>query len=235
MTSQTFFLKYKFVIIVLFCVFVFLGYLFGKPLWEGIIQCYYLFSDREKVKIFIAAFGIGAPFAFMAIQILQVVLAPIPGEATGFIGGYIFGATKGFFYSCIGLSAGSLINFYIGRFLGKRYIRKLIPAAHLERFDLLVKHQSIFILFILFVFPGFPKDYLCIFLGLSLIPFKVFIVLAAIGRMPGTFMLNLQGAYLFQQMYLLSALIFGICIIIIILAYLYKDKLYNWIDRFNGK
>ena len=42
----------------------------------------------------------------MGMQILQVVLAPIPGEATGFIGGYLFGSIKGFIYSS--LASGQL-------------------------------------------------------------------------------------------------------------------------------
>ena len=66
---------------------------------------------------------------FMGIQILQVIFAPVPGEATGFIGGYLFGVLEGFLYSSLALAIGSWINFSIGRFLGVRYVRKMIPAA----------------------------------------------------------------------------------------------------------
>ena len=103
----------------------------------------------------------------MGIQILQVIFAPVPGEATGFIGGYLFGTIKGFLYSSIALTIGSWINFAIGRFFGERYVRKLIPPAKFEKFDRILKHQGVIIIFFLFVFPGFPKDYLCLFLGLS--------------------------------------------------------------------
>ena len=81
---------------------------------------------------------------------------------------------------------GSWINFAIGRFLGKRFVRRWIPAAKLERFNRLLKRQGIIVLLILFIFPGFPKDYLCLFLGLTAIPRNVFLVIASIGRMPGT-------------------------------------------------
>ncbi len=77
---------------------------------------------------------------------LQVIFAPVPGEATGFIGGYLFGTFKGFFFSSIGLTIGSWLNFIIGRFLGERYIRKLIPAGPLERFDKALKRQGIFVI-----------------------------------------------------------------------------------------
>jgi uncharacterized membrane protein YdjX (TVP38/TMEM64 family) len=225
----------KIIAVVVVCILVVLGYLYRIPLWEKVSVYYDIFTDREQTKAFIASFGKGAPVVFILIQILQVLLAPFPGEATGFIGGFLFGATKGFLYSSIGLTVGSLINFTIGRFLGKRFVRKLIPQAHLERMDNLVRHQGVIVLFGLFVFPGFPKDYLCLFLGLSAIPLKIFIILTAIGRMPGTLMLSLQGSYIFEQSYGWFAFIVSVCLVLIFLAYRYREGLYRWIEKFNGK
>lgn len=227
--------KLKILILVVICVAILLGYFYRIPIWGKIFQYYNFFSDRERVKAFITAFGPGAPVVFMMIQIFQVIFAPIPGEATGFIGGYLFGTAKGFLYSSIALTVGSWINFLIGRLLGKRYVRKLIPAEKLERFDLILKRQGVIIIFLLFILPGFPKDYLCFFVGLSVIPIKVFIILAAIGRMPGTFLLSLQGSKLFEQNYGVLAIIFGLCIIFAFLAYRYQESLYQWIARFNNK
>lgn len=225
----------KIIVVAVVSVLVVMGYLYRIPLWDKTTYYYGIFTDREQIKSFVTSFGTGAPVVFIIIQILQVLLAPFPGEATGFIGGFLFGATKGFFYSSIGLTVGSFINFTIGRFLGKRFVRKLIPPAKLERMDSIVKRQGVIVLFGLFVFPGFPKDYLCLFLGLSAIPLKVFILLAAIGRMPGTLMLSLQGSYIFEQRYGWFALILSVCLVLIFLAYRYREGLYNWIDKFNGK
>jgi len=225
----------KIIIVAVLCFLVVLGYLYRIPLWDKITHYYGIFTDREQIKSFVTSFGTGAPVVFIIIQILQVLFAPFPGEATGFIGGFLFGAIKGFCYSSIGLTVGSFINFIIGRFLGKRFVRKLIPPAKLERMDSIVKRQGVIVLFGLFVFPGFPKDYLCLFLGLSAIPLKVFILLTAIGRMPGTLMLSLQGSYIFEQRYGWFALILSVCLVLIFLAYRYREGLYNWIDKFNGK
>jgi uncharacterized membrane protein YdjX (TVP38/TMEM64 family) len=205
MTFKPFSGKYRILFVLVVCVLVVLGYLYRIPLWENVTYFYDIFTDREQIK--------GAPVVFIIIQILQVLLAPFPGEATGFIGGFLFGATKGFLYSSIGLTVGSLINFTIGRFLGKRFVRKLIPPVQLERMDKFVKRQGVIVLFGLFIFPGFPKDYLCLFLGLSAIPLKIFIILTAIGRMPGTLMLSLQGSYIFEQRYGWFALILSVCLV----------------------
>jgi len=204
-------------------------------LWEKTVYYYHLLSDRDQIKSFVASFGPWAPVIFILIQILQVIFAPIPGEATGFIGGFLFGTAKGFLYSSIGLTAGSWINFSIGRFLGTRYVRKLIPEAKLDRMDKMVRRQGTIVLFILFVIPGFPKDYLCLFLGLSTLPLKVFLIIVGIGRMPGTLILSLQGSYVFEQKYGLFALIMGFCLIFIFLGYKYREPLYRWLEKFNGK
>ncbi len=232
MTSNLFSGRSKVLVIVFVFALALLGYLYRKPLWEQATSYYVLFSDRALIKAYISSFGAGAPLVFIIIQISQVLLAPFPGEATGFIGGFLFGTGKGVLYSTIGLTAGSWINFSIGRFLGKRFVRKRIPPAHLDRMDNLVKRQGVLVLFSLFIFPGFPKDYLCLFLGLSALPLKVFILLAAIGRMPGTLMLSLQGAYVFEQKYELFALIFGLCLILIFLVYQYRERLYKWIEKY---
>ena len=235
MPGRLYLLRYKILTLSILIVILLLGYIYRIQIWEKIVEYFLVFSDREQIKNFITSFGAGAPVVFIIIQILQVLFAPVPGEATGFIGGFLFGTVKGFLFSSIGLAVGSCLNFLVGRFLGKRYIRRLIPDDYLGRFDAFLKRQGVVVIFILFVFPGFPKDYLCLFLGLSTLPLKVFIILATIGRMPGTFLLSLQGAYLFEQNYLVFALIFCLCIILSLLAYRYKEGLYKWLEKFNNK
>ncbi|MDJ0829641.1 MAG: VTT domain-containing protein [Desulfobacterales bacterium] len=196
---------------------------------------YAFITNREKVSQFIASFGFHAPLVFIGLQILQVILAPFPGEATGFIGGFLFGASQGFLYSSIGLTVGSWLNFLIGRLLGQHYIRKVIPAARLQKMDQLMKRQGVLVVFLLFVFPGFPKDYLCLFLGITAIPIKVFLLLSAFGRMPGTFMLSLQGASLFEKNYTLFVAITIICAMVVFVGYRYREKIYTWIDKMNSR
>ena len=209
--------------------------IFRHDIAAGLMTAYRWIADRDQVVQFVSAFGNGAPIAFMALQVLQVVLAPVPGEATGFIGGYLFGTVKGFVYSSIALAAGSWINFAIGRFLGRHYVRRWIPDEKLARFDHLLKRQGIIVLLILFVFPGFPKDYLCLFLGITAIPLKAFLLIASIGRMPGTFMLSLQGEYLFQKNYAVFTVVLGVTLLAAFLSIRYRETIYRWMEKLNRK
>jgi uncharacterized membrane protein YdjX (TVP38/TMEM64 family) len=89
------------------------------------------------------------------------------------------------------------------------------------------------VLFLLFVFPGFPKDYLCLFLGITTLPERPFMVMAVVGRMPGTLMLSLQGAMLFERMYGVFAVMLGGCALIALFGWRYRERLYRWIESMN--
>jgi uncharacterized membrane protein YdjX (TVP38/TMEM64 family) len=207
---------------------------FREPLLGVLSGAYNLLVESERFSAYVASYGSAAPLVFMGIQILQVILAPIPGEATGVIGGFLFGAFKGCLYSTIALAIGSWINFGIGRFLGKRWVRKIVPDHHLERFDHIIRHQGVLVVFILFLIPGFPKDYLCLIIGISTMPLRVFLILAGIGRIPGTLMLSLQGALVFEKNYFVLCVVVAVNLLIVFLGYRYRAALYRRIEKING-
>ena len=211
-----------------------LGILASTPaVWAEACRWYGLVTDREWMRATVESFGWAAPLVFIGIQVAQVIAAPIPGEATGFIGGYVFGTITGFIYSTIGLTIGSLINFAIGRMLGERFVRRLVSEERFSRIDRLINRQGIIALFIMFAIPGFPKDYLCLALGLSTLPVKLFALMTGVGRMPGTLMLSLQGAALYDRSYGLLAVVAGACLVLILLAYRYREALYQWVEKMN--
>jgi uncharacterized membrane protein YdjX (TVP38/TMEM64 family) len=191
-------------------------------------------TDREWVRDQVQSAGWAAPLVFIGLQVAQVIAAPIPGEATGFIGGYIFGAAQGFLFSSVGLTLGSMINFAIGRMLGRRYVRKLIPEKSFERLDRLINRQGVLVVFLMLLIPGFPKDYLCLVLGLSTLPPKLFVMLAALGRMPGTLLLSVKGAALYDQDYLLLGIVAGVALVLVLLAIIFRERLYRWLERFRA-
>ncbi len=158
-----------------------------------------------------------------------MVFAPIPGEATGFIGGYLFGVPLGMLYSTIGLSTGSMMAFFLGRWLEHKFVARVVSKETIEKFDFLMERQGTLIAFFLFVVPGFPKDYLCFILGLSTMSWKLFLLLSTVGRLPGTLMLTLQGAQVYKGNYLVTGLLLGLCLVLAGMLYYYREPLYQWL------
>jgi uncharacterized membrane protein YdjX (TVP38/TMEM64 family) len=215
-----------------------LGLLFWAFHYRGLLWgqvCHYsgLCADKQWIKSVLKAAGPLAPLIFILIQALQVVLAPIPGEATGFVGGYLFGAPLGLLYSTLGLTLGSVLAFLIARWLEEHYVKRWIPAEILQKFDFLMERQGALISFILFLLPGFPKDYLCFVLGLSRMPFKLFLLICVVGRIPGTLLLTLQGAKVYKGDYYSTLVILGLCLVLIVVLGYYREPVYRWIRRFD--
>ena len=125
---------------------------------------------------------------------LQVILAPIPGEVTGILGGFVFGQWLGLVYSTIGLTVGSLLAFGLGRWLGDAYVRHLVSEATWNKLGFIVEAEGTILCFIVYLIPGLPKDIVCYLFGLSPMPFWVFAVVSTLGRIPGTWVLSAQGA-----------------------------------------
>lgn len=202
-------------------------------LWGQVCHITGLCTDKQWVKSTLKAAGPLAPVVFILIQSLQVIFAPIPGEATGFIGGYLFGVPLGLLYSTIGLTLGSVGAFLIARWLEEHYVKRWIPAEILQKFEFLMERQGALVAFIFFLLPGFPKDYLCIILGLSRMPFKLFLLICTVGRLPGTLLLTLQGAKVYQGDYYSTAIILGLCLVLVLVLAYYREPVYRWIRRFD--
>ena len=206
-------------------------YLLVQLLWAWLAPYYVLVSDKEQMKAILEAGGALAPFLFISIQALQVIFAPIPGEATGFLGGYLFGIPLGLVYSTVGLTLGSAAAFLLGHWLEQRFVTRIVSRETMQRFDFLMEHQGALVAFILFLIPGFPKDYLCFILGLSPMDFLVFLVICTVGRIPGTLMLTIQGAEVSEGHYWSTLILVGACLLLAGLTYYFRETLYIWIRR----
>lgn len=205
-----------------------------REAYESFRETLRFFSNKARINAFVASFGSYAPFAFILLQILQVLFAPIPGEFSGFIGGYFFGIGLGFFYSTVGLSLGSLFAFWISRRFGMPFVRRFVGQEIMGKFDYLMEHQGALFSFIFFLIPGMPKDYFCYLLGLSPMHVLTFLVISSIGRIPGTLLLTLQGQAVRSEDYRAFFVVLGLALFSIVLTLIYRDRIENWLKHKNS-
>ncbi len=179
------------------CAAAFIGlvfYIYLAGAWRDVLHFYKFFLEGKKLKLFLASYGPYSAAVFTVVQALQVVVAPVPGEVTGFVGGLLFGKLYGTALSTVGLTAGALLAFYIARRLGSGFVRKIVRQEYFDRFDSFMStHKALNITFVFFLIPGFPKDSLCYLLGLTRMRYVDFILMNVFGRLPGTFLLCMQG------------------------------------------
>lgn len=193
------------------------------------------FSSKGRITRFLVSLGPYSAAVFILLQALQVVVAPIPGELTGVVEGYIYGTAFGLLLSTVGLTLGSWVAFELARILGKAFVEKFVKKEVLEKFNFLTTSTGAAISFLLFLFPGFPKDYLCFVLGLTPMRLGTFLILSTLGRIPGTYLLTVQGASIRSHEYFAAIVIMFISAAILFIVYLHRTDLFHWIRSIRGK
>jgi uncharacterized membrane protein YdjX (TVP38/TMEM64 family) len=189
------------------------------------------FTNRRLLTHFITEHRTNAVFIFIGLQILQVVAAPVPGEVTGFVGGVVFGTAGGILYSTIGLAVGSWLAFVLARMAGRPLVEKIVNPETITRYDYVMKHKGMFLTFLMFLIPGFPKDILCYLLGLGHMRQRDFLLVSTTGRLLGTVLLSLGGSFLRDERYGAFFTVLGISIIVILLVMIYRENIERWFRR----
>ncbi len=191
-------------------------------------------TRRHAAKRLVESAGALGPLVFIALQAAQVVISPIPGEATGIIGGWLFGTWLGFLYSTIGLTIGSVTAFWLGHLVGAPLVQRIGGPRWHRALDFVGHTGGELVSFILFLLPGFPKDYLSYLLGFSPMPLRVFILISTVGRMPGTFLLSAQGASWASDDRRFFWGVLALIGIIVVVAFLFRDRLLRALRHASG-
>ncbi|AAO36883.1 TVP38/TMEM64 family protein [Clostridium tetani] len=163
-----------------------IGAIFLYGAYEYYSQYFGVLKNPEEIKRIIMSYGHNSIIAFIALQVIQVVFFFIPGEIIQIAGGYIFDAFYGSLFSIIGITIGGGIVFSISRFFGKPFVEKIISNKHIKFFSKVLNSDKInYIVFILYLIPGIPKDVLAYICGISNVKFKDFLIYSSLGRLPG--------------------------------------------------
>ncbi len=193
------------------------------------------FLNKERLIRFLDSLGPATYIGFILLQIAQVVAAPIPGEVTGLLGGFLYGRFLGIILSTIGLTIGSYAAFTLSRIFGRPFVEKFVNKSITERFDYLLHKKGAFLAFMLFLIPGFPKDYFCYVLGLGHLSTLEFLVISGTGRLFGTVLLTIGGTYLRNHQYQKFYILMGVSLILFLVAMAFKDKLESLFRSWQSK
>jgi uncharacterized membrane protein YdjX (TVP38/TMEM64 family) len=190
-----------------------------------------IFENKDSFREYVESWGKMAPAAFIILQALQVVFAPIPGELTGAVGGFVFGAWANIIYSTIGLTFGSMAAFLSARIIGMPLVKLIVSRQSLDRFHFLTERRGAIISFFMFAIPGFPKDILSYILGLSPMGWLMFFWISTIGRIPGTIMLSYSGSAIYEEDWtLLIALAIG-CGLVFVVVFFQRERIEKWLRQ----
>lgn len=152
----------------------------GLFLWRsGFFQAA---ASQESLRAYIQQFSPYSHLCFFLVQLLSVVLAPIPSNITALVGSVMFGFWPAFLLTWGAVVLGSVIVFLLARVLGHKFVHQFVSEKVSGKYlDVIQRKRDVF-LFLAFLFPFFPDDLLCILAGLTDLSLKRFLILCLVAR-----------------------------------------------------
>ena len=187
-------------------------------------------TNKDEILDFVKSLGVLGPLAFIVIQVLQTVVAPIPGNVAGAIGGFLFG-WWGVLWTTIGSAIGFFIVFWLSRRFGRGFVEKIVKKTALEKFDYLAKEKGAFVFFLIFLIPGLPDDIVGYLAGLTAIPIKKLMAMAIIGRMPSVIATNMFGSGLGESDIRPVVIVAIVSAIILAIIAIKRESIMRWLRQ----
>ena len=167
----------------------------------------------------------------VVIQILQVVVAFIPGEFVELASGIMFGPVLGLVLCLIGLNIGTIIIFGLVKLLGKPFVDENVSDHNQKFLFLNNSNRTLIILFFIFLIPGIPKDILIYLVPLTKVKIWQFLIVSSVSRIPSILTSTIAGTSIINGDYLVAGIIMGISLILAIIGLIFNKQITNYIEN----
>lgn len=192
-------------------------------------------ETRLDFKNDVASMGLKGVFVVLILQILQIVVAVVPGQPMEIISGMLYGTWGGMLLCLVGILIGTTIVFYVVRKIGVSFIELFFSKEKIEE----LKNKKVFknpakfelLVFIIFVIPMIPKDIFIYVAGLTPVRPKRFIFLATLSRIPSLFITVFAGNSLSQGSFATAVILVAAFLILGIIGYYISSKAQEKIER----
>jgi len=208
-------------LIVFIVFFALVSYFIGGPMIRFV-------ENPQKFQAWVAQHGIWGRIVFLGMQLLQVIVAIIPGEPLELGAGYAFGAIEGTALCVLGNTIGGIIIFALVRTWGIKIVDVFFDREKILSLKFLQNQKRFKILtFLVFALPGTPKDLLSYFAGLTNMNWGTWIFMTSIARLPSIVTSTISGKELVEKNYLFAAILLGLTLLLSGIGFL----LYNIICK----
>ena len=217
--------KIKRRLIIFIILFIFLTAVLGLLFWPFIRNLENA-EYREKFSLWVAGLGIKGFFILFGLQMLQIVVAVIPGGPVQLIAGAAYGAWMGLLILVSGCAAATTLVFFLVRKFGQPFIVRFFGADVINNWGFLKdEKKTALVTFILFLIPGTPKDTLTYLAPLTRLSLLQFTLISLFARLPAMLSTTVMGDAVMQGNWVIFFLLFGLTAVIGILGIQFKDRI----------
>ena len=153
--------------------------------WEYLPGLLAWLADARAVRAFVSEHAFVSRLAMLGINIVQVLLAFLPGEPVELASGYAFGFWEGTALCLVASGLATSMIYWATRRWGWKLVGLFFDRSLFDRFSWLKSAKRLeLIMLIVFLIPGTPKDFLTYFAGLTNMRFLPVVLIATFGRIP---------------------------------------------------
>lgn len=153
--------------------------------WEYLPGLLAWLADARAVRAFVSDHAFDSRLAMLGINIVQVLLAFLPGEPVELASGYAFGFWEGTALCLVASGLATSMIYWATRRWGWKLVGLFFDRSLFDRFSWLKSAKRLeLIMLIVFLIPGTPKDFLTYFAGLTNMRFLSVVLIATFGRIP---------------------------------------------------
>lgn len=183
-------------------------------------------TDRDSLRKIIEGCGIWGNVVFVLLFVMVATfLCFVPATSATFIvvATLIFKPWEAFLLCTISVFISSSLMFLIGDKLGERVVIKLVGKETLEKAQNLIDVKSKLFLPLMFLFPAFPDDALCMVAGMTKMRYWYFASVVATCRTVGvaTFVFLGSGILPFGELNIIEWFLL-INVVIIDIVFIFK-------------
>ncbi len=203
--------------IIIFAIVLLMSYYICEPMLKMV-------KEPDKFRDFVASKGIKGVLTFMVAMTLQVIAAVIPGGPFEIAAGYAFGAFYGALIADIAMTIGSVIVFLFVKKFGMSFASLFVSKEKIESLKFLkTTKKSEFVIFMLFLIPGTPKDLLSYAVGLTDLKLGAWLFITFVGRFPAILLSTYSGTLAVKKDYTFFIIIIVVIILLgIVGGYWYR-------------
>ncbi len=180
-----------------------------------------LFTEegRESFKIEIENTGFKGILMLFGLQAAQIFLPILPGEPIEILAGMCYGTLGGLLFITFSVLVTTTIIFFLVRKFGREFVYGMCSKEKVEKIEnskLFKNPRKLeYIMLILFLIPGTPKDILVYIAGLLPIKPLRFILISTFVRFPSVISSTIAGSNLVEGNWQFSIMVYAITFIIV--------------------
>ena len=193
-------------------------------------------ENIDDVVAFLEKYETQSIFVYIGLQIVQIVISIIPGQVFQMAAGYIYGFWPALLFAMTGALLGTTLSFMLAKALGRDFLHIFFGEEKMSYYIERLNSKKMYaIVFFLYLIPGIPKDMVSYAAGVSEIKFKPFIIISALGRLPGMIGCLLMGDMMMEENYTGAVIIGVFAVIAFALCIIFRKKIQSFLDRFYKK